>query len=96
MTDSDNDPIPAYLENKQMLQLEDYLKRGRRLAAVGGDELKSLWVAAFKEFATNLGKPFDARNFEDTSAEFAARREEPPFDLVTSEMAALRAARSPP
>jgi hypothetical protein len=35
----DEDPVAAYLANKEMLRLEDYLKRGRHLSGVDSGEL---------------------------------------------------------
>jgi hypothetical protein len=84
--------VDAYIANQSMLQMEDYLKRGRAFESVDDGALKSIWVGAFKDIAANFGGPFDWRRYYDVSAEFGVRGQEPPFDLVTSEIAALRAA----
>jgi hypothetical protein len=72
--------------------MEDYLKRGRAFGSVEVETLMSIWVEAFKDIAANFGKPFNWRHFRDVSAEFAVRKEEPPFDLVIDETTALHSA----
>src|ERR1700722_16742978 len=84
--------VDAYIANQSMLQMEDYLKRGRAFEWVEVETLRSIWVEALKDIAANFGGPFDWRRYYDVSAEFGVRGQDPPFDLVTSEIAALRTA----
>ena len=51
--------VDAYLKNQDMLQMEDYLKRGRAFGSVEVETLKSIWVEAFKDIAANFGGPFN-------------------------------------
>jgi hypothetical protein len=84
--------VDAYIANQSMLQMEDYLKRGRAFESVEDGTLKSIWVGAFKDIAANFGGPLAWRRYYDVSAELGVRGQEPPFDLVRLEIAVLRAA----
>jgi hypothetical protein len=92
MPDRVEEAFDAYIENQPMAQIEDYLKHGRHLVGVGGDELKSRWIAEFRKWAANYGKGVDHRDRKDIEAELGLRGEQPPHDLVKPELAALRAA----
>ena len=91
MTDK-NDPVLAYLENEQLLEMEAYAKRGRHLAAVDSNELRQRWITEFKNWANNSEKQIDNRAREDIQAELALRGEQPPLDQVKDDWERLKAA----
>jgi hypothetical protein len=86
-----DDPETLSIFQDQSLQvMRDYLERGRRLTAIGDEELTLRWVElvgiwAVRDFAGNEHVAFD-----DLVAEIRLRGRELPFDLVTAEMEAVR------
>jgi hypothetical protein len=83
------DILEALFENQRMERLQDYLKRGRKLADVPLEELRTRWMALIREEAASTG-PFDPEE-QDIRSEMAARKVEPPFDLVRDALDTMKA-----
>ena len=58
MTDFD-DATWAFLENEKLEQTRDYLRRGRPYAGLAPADLQARWVAAFRDFAADIGDDDD-------------------------------------
>jgi len=84
------DIVEAWAENERMERLQDYLKRGRKLADVPLEELRTRWMALVREEAENTDS-FDHSEEQDIRSEMAARKVEPPFDLVRDALDTLKA-----
>jgi len=84
------DIVEAWAENERMERLQDYLKRGRKLAGVPLEELRTRWMALIREWAENTSS-FDHNEEQDIRSEMAARKVEPPFDLVRDALNAIKA-----
>jgi hypothetical protein len=82
----------AFLENQQLMRLEDYVKRGRELAGIDGGELRERWITEFRKWVAFRPRYMDQRVREDIEGELALRGEQPPFDFVKDELETLRAA----
>jgi ribosomal protein L20A (L18A) len=84
-----NAEIRSYSRSQALDRTEDYLKRGRGLAAVPAAELKDRWVETYRIWCA------DVRNWElqkianDIESELALRREEVPIERVAEEMRTL-------
>ncbi len=86
----DPDVVEAWLANQALERLQDYLKRGRSLAAAQLETLNSRWVYLMRSWAEDVRGKADHREREDIEAELQLRKVEPPFDLVKGAMATLR------
>ena len=75
------DDVSAYVANKSLEQIEDYVRRGRQLASLAIEDLNARWVLAFNRWAADR-KSTPAREWEDIAAEFTIRGLKAPFDLV--------------
>jgi hypothetical protein len=84
------DIVEAWAENERMERLQDYLKRGRKLADVPLEELRTRWMALIREEAENTDA-FDHGEEQDIRSEMAVRKVEPPFDLVRDALDAMKA-----
>jgi hypothetical protein len=73
--------VDAWLANKELERLEDYLKRSRPLAGVPLEELRERWIAQMRNWAESVSG-FDHREHEDIEAEMKLRRVQPPVDLA--------------
>jgi hypothetical protein len=82
----------AFRENRQRLQLEDYVRRGRELASIDSGDLRDRRVVEFRKWVASRPRSMDHRAREDIEGELALRGEQPPFDLVKEELEVLRAA----
>jgi hypothetical protein len=87
---ADDPEMLAFFENQSLLEMQDYLARGRSLEALDDGELTLRWVElvgiwAVRNFAGNEHVAFD-----DLVVEMKLRGREPPFDLVIVEMEAVR------
>ncbi len=84
-----NADIRSYSRSQALDRTEDYLKRGRALAAIASEELKARWVETYRLWCE------DVRNWElqkianDLESELALRREEVPIERVAVEMQTL-------
>ncbi len=88
MTDID-DATWAFIENERLEQTRDYLHRGRPLAGLAPAELEARWVAAFRDFAADIGDDSDLVRLFDLEAEYRLRGVELPEELVEAEQAAM-------
>ena len=88
MTDFD-DATWAFLENEKLEQTQDYLRRGRPCAGLASADLQARWVAAFRDFAADIGDDDDIVRMFDLEAEYRLRRLRLPEELVTAEQEAL-------
>jgi hypothetical protein len=84
------DIVEAWAENERMERLQDYLKRGRKLADAPLEELRTRWMALIREEAENTDA-FDHGEEQDIRSEMAVRKVEPPFDLVRDALDAMKA-----
>jgi hypothetical protein len=74
--------MKAFLASKAVDQISDYSQRGRSYHALSDEELVQSWQSVWNELATD---PADMKNRDiqgDLAAEFALRRQEPPWRLV--------------
>jgi hypothetical protein len=78
----------AMFESQELEQTQAYVSRGRGHESLTVDQLRAVWVRAFKQWAASLGSA-DPRELDDVSAEFRLRKIEPPFNLVSDERRAL-------
>lgn len=82
----------AWLQNKPLEHVQDYVGRGRLHAGLQTDELKAQWVNAFKRMIADLRTPELRQAAQDLEAELVLRKEDAPYDLVRAELAAFSAA----
>ncbi|MDP1961765.1 MAG: hypothetical protein Q8K93_06145 [Reyranella sp.] len=88
MTDFD-DATWAFLENEKLEQTRDYLRRGRPYAGLVPGDLQARWVAAFRDFAADIGDDDDLVRMFDLEAEYRLRGLRLPEELVVAEQEAL-------
>lgn len=88
MTDFD-DATWAFLENEKLEQTQDYLRRGRPYAGLAQADLQARWVAAFRDFAADVGDDDDLVRLFDLEAEYRLRDLRLPEELVEAEQEAL-------
>jgi hypothetical protein len=79
----------AFIENEKLEQTNDYLHRGRRYAALAPAELEAQWVAAFRDFAADIGDDEDLVRMFDLEAEYRLRGVALPEELVVAEREAF-------
>ena len=84
------DDVSAYIANKNLEQIEDYVRRGRQLASMTIEDLNARWVLSFNRWAADR-KSTPAREWEDIAAEFTIRGLKTPFDLVKDAFDSLMA-----
>ncbi len=79
------DVVLAWIQDKRLQDIEDYVWRGRPLSGVPTEELMSRWVALFKyqAYQPNLVEP--SLESTDIDAELQIRKIELPFELVEAE-----------
>jgi hypothetical protein len=88
MTDFD-DATWAFLENEKLEQTQDYLRRGRPYAGLVPADLQARWIAAFRDFAADIGDDDDLVRMFDLEAEYRLRGLRLPEELVAAEQEAL-------
>jgi hypothetical protein len=81
----------AFLQNDVLEKAQAYARRGRRHAQVPIEELRELWVVAFKVWATDFRNPLLRAMIEDLESELVLRGEVPPHDRVKPEADKLSA-----
>ncbi len=79
----------AFIENERLEQTRDYLARGRCHAGLAPAELEPLWVAAFRDFAADVGDDADIVRMFDLEAEYRLRGVALPEALVAAEQEAF-------
>lgn len=88
MTDFD-DAAWAFIENEKLEQTQDYLRRGRPYAGLAPDDLQARWIAAFRDFAADIGDDDDLVRLYDLEAEYRLRGLRLPEELVEAEQEML-------
>jgi hypothetical protein len=88
MSDLD-DSTDAFLENEKLEQTNDYLRRARPYAGLDAADLEARWVAAFRDFAADIGDDSDIVRMFDLEAEYRLRRIRLPEELVAAEQERL-------
>jgi hypothetical protein len=78
----------AMVQSAEMDETVDYLARGRSHRLLELDQLRAVWVSAFKDWAHSLGVA-NSRGLGELWAEFRLRDIEPPFDQVRDEQRIL-------
>ena len=73
--------ILSYLANQNSIQVESYLKRGRKYKDVETSALKDLWVNSFKSWAARQTPELKV-SMEDFEAELSLRGEEIPLEQI--------------
>lgn len=84
-----DDSTQAFLENEELEQTSDYLRRGRPYAGLAAADLEAGWVAAFRDFANDVGDDSDLVRMFDFEAEYRLRGVRLPEELVTAEQEML-------
>lgn len=79
----------AFIENEKLEQTQAYVGRGRRYAALAPADLEARWVAAFRDFAADIGDDEDLVRMFDLEAEYRLRSLVLPEQLVAAEQEAL-------
>ena len=87
---SDDEPevLQTVLRAAALEETESYLVRGRRFERLSKEDLSERWIAGFKAWCRDRTLELQ-REFDDAAAELMLRGEEPPFDAVRDETAAL-------
>ena len=85
------DQAEAFLQNDALEKAQAYARRGRRHERVALDELRDLWVVAFKVWTTDVGNPLLRSMVEDLEAELVLRGVTPPHERVKEAAETLRA-----
>jgi hypothetical protein len=88
--DDDHDELMrAWIDNRLLEQVEDYLGRGRRLAGSDHAVLRRHWIAAMKLWSAKAANAEDHKLREDIQAEMQLRGHRLPYELVKEELAKL-------
>jgi hypothetical protein len=88
MSDTPCDPdeaVRAFLEYSQTADIEEYASRGRRYRGLAAEALAARWCIAMGQWAIDITNPRARADISDVKAEYAARGEEPPWDLTKAE-----------
>jgi len=84
-----DDATWAFLENEKLEQTQDYLRRSRPYAGPAPADLQARWIAAFRDFAADIGDDEDLMRMFDLEAEYRLRGLRLPEELVAAEQEAL-------
>lgn len=76
--------VMAYLADREMDEMADYLKRGRRFAALPLEELSHAWTEAFR--ARLKGESLESELSRDLQAEHAFRGVDLPLASLRADM----------
>ena len=79
----------AIVQNLGTQNIEDYVARGRPLAALSDEELKQHCVFSYKMWATNPLDPAHCRQTGDADVEYQLRGQFPPYELVMDDVEKL-------
>jgi hypothetical protein len=92
--DAADELFDAFLQDRSMKELENYLQRGRPLKGTTDEELKRIWVTQVKTFSAAVlrGFSFTRRELDDAQAELGLRKLDLPSDEVAYEWAAIQQA----
>ena len=78
--------VNAFLQNKSMEQMQDYLTRGRRFAKLEVERLNTDWIIAVRSWLAHKHRTKE-RMMDDLAAELRLRGLEPPYGAVEQELA---------
>jgi hypothetical protein len=84
-----NRDIRAFSRSQAIDRTEDYVKRGRPLAAVESAALKEQWIETYRKWCRDVRNYDLQRDANDIESELALRGEEVPIDRVVEEMHTL-------
>ena len=84
-----NRDVRAFSRSQAIDRTEDYVKRGRPLAAADAAALKEQWVEAYRKWCREVRNYELQREANDIESELSLRGEEVPIDRVVAEMHAL-------
>jgi hypothetical protein len=87
-----NRDIRAYSRSQAIDRTEDYLRRGRALAQAASAELKSQWIAIYRQWCREVRNDRLQREANDIESELSLRHEEVPIEAVVDEINLLAAA----
>ncbi len=91
MSMTPEDQTEAFLQNDALEKAQAYARRGRRHERMPIDELRDLWVVAFKVWATDVGNPRLRNMVDDLESELVLRGVTPPHERVKDAADTLRA-----
>jgi hypothetical protein len=77
-----DDLARAVAESMEMDETADYLRRGRRFAALPDQDAKKAWAKAFKAWIEETSSPERQKLAADLAAELRLRLIAPPTELV--------------
>src|SRR5215510_11354500 len=78
--------VNAFLQHKNMEQMQDYLARGRRFAEFDVERLNKDWIIAVRSWLADKHRTKE-RMMDDLAAELRLRGVEPPYGAVEQELA---------
>ena len=73
---------------EQLEEMREYVIRGRRYESLEADQLRAVWVRAFKTWVVSRGSA-GIRELNNSWAEFRLRKTEAPHDEVNDERSTL-------
>jgi len=90
------DPTPEALsmalwQAKAAERVDEYVARGRRLAALSEEHLRKWYATSHKDWVADPQNLDHCRDVFDADAEFQLRGQDPPFALVVKEIKAMQA-----
>jgi hypothetical protein len=74
------------LAHEPMASAKAYADRGRKLAALSDDGLRTEFISAFRAWAIDPHDRAIRARQSDVTAEYALRNQEPPYDLVAADI----------
>ena len=84
-----NRDIRAFSRSQAIDRTEDYVKRGRPLAAIDAALLREQWIEAYRKWCREVRNYDLQREANDIESELSLRGEEVPIDRVVAEMHTL-------
>jgi hypothetical protein len=78
--------VNAFLQHKNMEQMQDYLARGRRFAKLDVERLNKDWIIAVRSWLARKHRTKE-RMMDDLAAELQLRGLEPPYGAVEQKLA---------
>src|SRR5262245_22650007 len=77
--------VNAFLQHKNMKQMQDYLASGRRFAKLDVERLNKDWIVAVRSWLARKHRTKE-RVMDDLAAELRLRGVEPPYGAVEQEL----------
>ena len=78
--------VNAFLQHRNMKQMQDYLARGRRFAKLDIGRLNNEWIIAVRSWLAHKHRTKELM-MDDLAAELRLRGLEPPYGAVEQELA---------